>query len=1113
MSNSNNINNNTYFISQHQLTQAQISQAQGSSKRQSHGAVLTKFKPHFSNNSTSPQNNNRYVKPIKQNYHISSQANNSNNLQYSQQQSLNQNNGSRLNKIILDDKQIIHQQRIGAYSSSPKNNKLAMGLNVAQGKMFIMGQNQEYNTIAHENSRNIEVPSLSNLKSQNQNYIMMSQELKKTPQSTKNLAQSSSKIIFPNPSNSAAPINSTHQINNMSSQLQNMKEITYMNMRGKQQLQQNDHQSNVMNLIKRRVSQEQSNVNKVKTLNKSGQSLGSQKAITTQQQQHQEYLLQQQQQVIKSPSNMGMQSTKSLNSANYQEKPNSRQLNKRQSVNSASSKELKLKHIQLKETKLLTQSHQIKLWLQLKTYGGCFIVIKVAIKAVKYGIIPIKQANSTNQGSSKNFLKSSKDSQSSENMNLNFPVSQDIQTDYYQKNSTNVKLSSQIKDIARQLWVAAEIGDQPSIIRILKSFNSQQNQVQINCTNSDGWTPLHVAASEGHTHIVEILIQQGANIECKTKSQRTPLHIACIRGNLGVVQTLVQAGGDTNSKDVDGNTPAHFCAEYGHHDCLRFLLTKHPTLFAKNKEGKSPIDLSVSNEVLMTFEEYIQSAKHFLYAKDPPQSQQIQQQNQIAPVQQQQQSSRRQTGQVQDLKINKAIERLETNPLEQQQFRNANSKQIQIHVRQFKFYCLKETNGQKLNIQKKQTFEMSVDMNLSSRQKTQAQQIQVTNQQQLIQAPDFSKTQYSTISNVAQNTMSQFSSGPPVQVVEEKEEFRLGPSMFIPLKMLGSGSFGEVYLVKEKFTSQLFAMKILNKSKIMGQNLVRYAKTERNVLSYTRHPFIVNLNYAFQTNTKLFLILDFCPGGDLGKILQRERKFTEDRARIYAAEILLALEDLHKRDIIYRDLKPDNVVLDYDGHAQLTDFGLSKEGVEEVSKGAKSFCGSVAYLAPEMLRRAGHGKSVDWYLFGVLIYEMVVGCPPYFSPKKEELFNNIQKGVLKIPASLSEECKNLIVSLLNRNPSKRLGAGPEGCEEIKAHSFFEGMDWKMAKDKKLQPPKPEFNAKFLNQLQSLNEAPDESLLKVFEDFEELDPDIFENKTVEGWSFIQGVGTIIHQHQD
>jgi serine/threonine protein kinase len=157
------------------------------------------------------------------------------------------------------------------------------------------------------------------------------------------------------------------------------------------------------------------------------------------------------------------------------------------------------------------------------------------------------------------------------------------------------------------------------------------------------------------------------------------------------------------------------------------------------------------------------------------------------------------------------------------------------------------------------------------------------------------------------------------------------------------------------------------------------------VLSITRHPFIVGLNYAFQTRDKLFLILDYCPGGDLGKILSREKRFEEDRARIYLAEILLALEDLHKRDIIFRDLKPDNVVLDSDGHALLTDFGLSKEGVLD-NQGAKSFCGSVAYLAPEMLKRSGHGKSVDWYLFGVLLYEMLVGIPPYFTNNKEKLF-------------------------------------------------------------------------------------------------------------------------------
>ena len=197
----------------------------------------------------------------------------------------------------------------------------------------------------------------------------------------------------------------------------------------------------------------------------------------------------------------------------------------------------------------------------------------------------------------------------------------------------------------------------------------------------------------------------------------------------------------------------------------------------------------------------------------------------------------------------------------------------------------------------------------------------------------------------------------------------------------------------------------------MGQNLVKYAITERNVLSYTKHPFIVGLNYAFQTRDKLFLILDYCPGGDLGKILNREKRFTEERARIYLAEILLALEDLHNRDIIFRDLKPDNVVIDEQGHALLTDFGLSKEGVLDNS-GAKSFCGSVAYLAPEMLKRTGHGKSVDWYLLGVLLYEMLVGLPPYFTNNRDQLFQNIQRGPLLIPSSLSTEAKTLLIGVI-----------------------------------------------------------------------------------------------------
>jgi tRNA A-37 threonylcarbamoyl transferase component Bud32 len=265
------------------------------------------------------------------------------------------------------------------------------------------------------------------------------------------------------------------------------------------------------------------------------------------------------------------------------------------------------------------------------------------------------------------------------------------------------------------------------------------------------------------------------------------------------------------------------------------------------------------------------------------------------------------------------------------------------------------------------------------------------------------------------------------------EKEKVGPETFSAIHQLGKGSFGEVYLVRHNTTKKFYAMKLLNKKQVYSQNLVKYALTERNVMSVIRHPFIVSLRYAFQTVDKLFMVLDYCPGGDLGKVLRYEKKFSETRARYYLSEVLLALEYLHKHDIIYRDLKPDNVVLDEEGHALLTDFGLSKEGVNDDDI-AQSFCGSVAYLAPEMLARRGHNRTVDWYLLGVL--------PPYYDKCKEKLFQNIQTASLFLPNSLSKESKSLLSKLLVRNPCKRLGADKD-AEEIKCHPFFNGINWDM----------------------------------------------------------------------
>ena len=282
-------------------------------------------------------------------------------------------------------------------------------------------------------------------------------------------------------------------------------------------------------------------------------------------------------------------------------------------------------------------------------------------------------------------------------------------------------------------------------------------------------------------------------------------------------------------------------------------------------------------------------------------------------------------------------------------------------------------------------------------------------------------------------------------------EERISLASFVSLAILGRGSFGEVYLVQKIDTQKKYAMKVLNKDRILAQNLLKYVKAERNILSIMNHPFIIKLYYAFQTNSKLFLILEYCPGGDLSKHLYFEKKFSEQRAKIYICEVLLALENLHKQNIIYRDLKPDNVVLCDDGHCKLTDFGLSKEGVFE-GDAAKSFCGSIAYLAPEMLQKKGHGKAVDWYLLGVLLYEMIIGVTPFFSNSKEQIFYNIENEKLVIPDYVSKEAADLIRKLLERDPNKRLGSSHSDAEEIKKEAFFKDIKWNDVYNKTIKAP-------------------------------------------------------------
>ncbi|XP_077781962.1 ribosomal protein S6 kinase alpha-2 isoform X3 [Podarcis muralis] len=287
-----------------------------------------------------------------------------------------------------------------------------------------------------------------------------------------------------------------------------------------------------------------------------------------------------------------------------------------------------------------------------------------------------------------------------------------------------------------------------------------------------------------------------------------------------------------------------------------------------------------------------------------------------------------------------------------------------------------------------------------------------------------------------------------------KEGFeKADPSQFELLKVLGQGSYGKVFLVRKVKGSdagQLYAMKVLKKATLKVRDRVR-SKMERDILAEVNHPFIVKLHYAFQTEGKLYLILDFLRGGDLFTRLSKEVMFTEEDVKFYLAELALALDHLHGLGIIYRDLKPENILLDEEGHIKITDFGLSKEAIDH-DKRAYSFCGTIEYMAPEVVNRRGHTQSADWWSFGVLMFEMLTGSLPFQGKDRKETMALILKAKLGMPQFLSTEAQSLLRALFKRNPSNRLGAGLDGVEEIKRHPFFATIDWNKLYRKEIMPP-------------------------------------------------------------
>jgi len=287
--------------------------------------------------------------------------------------------------------------------------------------------------------------------------------------------------------------------------------------------------------------------------------------------------------------------------------------------------------------------------------------------------------------------------------------------------------------------------------------------------------------------------------------------------------------------------------------------------------------------------------------------------------------------------------------------------------------------------------------------------------------------------------------------VSQRPKGHYSLSDFYIHRTLGTGSFGRVHLVRSKHNLRFYAVKVLSKDKVVRTKQIQHTNNEREMLEAVQHSFIVNLWGTFQDTSNLYMVMDFVAGGELFTLLRRSNRFPDPVAKFYAAEVALALNYLHTLNVIYRDLKPENVLLNQDGHIKIADFGFAKL----CPNTTWTLCGTPDYLAPEIVSQQRYNKSVDWYALGVLIFEMLSGLPPYHQPEPNPvlLYERIAAGpaFIRWPA-FNPDATDLILKLMEGDPSRRYGNLQHGAGDVFAHPWFREVDWEKLRRREIMAP-------------------------------------------------------------
>jgi len=271
---------------------------------------------------------------------------------------------------------------------------------------------------------------------------------------------------------------------------------------------------------------------------------------------------------------------------------------------------------------------------------------------------------------------------------------------------------------------------------------------------------------------------------------------------------------------------------------------------------------------------------------------------------------------------------------------------------------------------------------------------------------------------------------------------------FDMVKTIGTGTFARVCLCRERTSRDYFALKILAIHDVIRLKQVEHVKNEKNILKEINHPFLVDLAWNSKDKSFLYMLFPYVSGGELFSYLRSAGRFNSSTTFFYSAEIVSALDYLHSLSVVYRDLKPENLLLDRDGHLKITDFGFAKR----ISDRTWTLCGTPEYLAPEIIQSKGHNRAVDWWALGILVYEMLAGYPPFFDDNPFGIYEKILSGKIEWPRHVDPVAKDLIKKFLVQDRTKRLGNMKNGTEDVKRHRWFKSVDWEEVYYKQLKPP-------------------------------------------------------------